>query len=88
MTEIKKTIIITGGAGRIGSTLAVDLVKHDYNVLLGDINNSKLLKIKKKLNSKNIEIFQGDLTTKNNIDRFIKFGVKKFKNIHAYGIEY
>ena len=83
MTEIKKTIIITGGAGRIGSTLAADLIKHDHNVLLGDINNSKLLKIKKKLNSKNIEIFQGDLTTKKNIDRFIKFGVKKFKNIHA-----
>ena len=83
MTEIKKTIIVTGGAGRIGSVLAADLVKHGHKVLLGDINNSKLLKIKKKLNSKNIEIFQGDLTTKNNIDRFIKFGVKKFKNIHA-----
>ena len=83
MNEIKKTIIVTGGAGRIGSALAADLVKHGHKVLLGDINNSKLLKIKKKLNSKNIETFQGDLTTKNNIDRFIKFGVKKFKNIHA-----
>ena len=83
MAEIKKTIIVTGGAGRIGSALAADLVKHGHKVLLGDINNSKLLKIKKKLNSKNIETFQGDLTTKNNIDRFIKFGVKKFKNIHA-----
>ena len=83
MFKTKKTVIITGGAGTIGSALAVDLIKNDYKVLLGDINNSKLLKIKKKLNSKNIEIFQGDLTTKNNIDRFIKFGVKKFKNIHA-----
>ena len=83
MTKIKKTIIVTGGAGRIGSALAADLVKHGHKVLLGDINNSKLLKIKKKLNSKNLEIFQGDLTTKNNIDRFIKFGVKKFKNIYA-----
>ena len=83
MAKIKKTIIVTGGAGRIGSALAADLVKHGHKVLLGDIDNSKLLKIKKKLNSKNIEIFQGDLTTKNNIDRFIKFGVKKFKNIHA-----
>jgi len=83
MTEIKKTIIVTGGAGRIGSALAADLVKHGHKVLLGDINNSKLLKIKKKLNSKNLETFQGDLTTKNNIDRFIKFGVKKFKNIYA-----
>ena len=83
MTEIKKTIIVTGGAGRIGSALAADLVKYGHKVLLGDINNSKLLKIKKKLNSKNLETFQGDFTTKNNIDRFIKFGVKKFKNIHA-----
>jgi len=83
MAKIKKTIIVTGGAGRIGSALAADLIKYGHKVLLGDINNSKLLKIKKKLNSKNIEIFQGDLTTKNNIDRFIKFGVKKFKNIHA-----
>ena len=80
MTEIKKTIIVTGGAGRIGSALAADLAKHGHKVLLGDINNSKLLKIKKKLNSKNLQTFQGDLTTKNNIDRFIKFGVKKFKN--------
>ncbi len=83
MEEIKKTIIVTGGAGRIGSALAADLIKYGHKVLLGDINNSKLLKIKKKLNSKNIEIFQGDLTTKNNIDKFIKFGVKKFKIIHA-----
>ena len=83
MPKIKKTIIVTGGAGRIGSALAADLIKYGHKVLLGDINNSKLLKIKKKLNSKNIETFQGDLATKNNIDRFIRFGVKKFKNIHA-----
>ena len=83
MTEIKKTIIITGGAGRIGSSLAADLVRNGHKVLLGDISRSKLSKIKKKLNSKNIETFQGDLTTKNNIDRLIKFGVKKFKSIDA-----
>ena len=83
MAEVKKTIIITGGAGRIGSALATDLVRHGHKVLLGDISGSKLSKIKKKLNSKNIETFQGNLTTKNNIDRFIKFGVKKFKSIDA-----
>ena len=83
MAETKKTIIITGGAGRIGSALAADLVKKGHKVLLGDINILKLLKIKKKFNSKNIEIFKGDLTTKKNIDRFIKFGIQKFKNIHA-----
>lgn len=79
----KKTIIITGAVGKIGSALATTLVKKGHKVLLGDIDKSKLVKIKKELNSKNVHIFYGDLTTKNNIDRFIKFGVKKFKNIHA-----
>ena len=51
MTEIKKTIIVTGGAGRIGSALAVDLVKHGHQVLLGDINNSKLLKMMLHVNA-------------------------------------
>ena len=80
---MKKNVIITGGAGRIGSALALDLVKQGHKVLLGDINKPKLLKIKKKLNSKNVEIFHGDLTTKTNIDKFIKFCTKKSKNIHA-----
>tara|TARA_B100001123_G_scaffold433422_1_gene558118 strand:- start:331 stop:1092 length:762 start_codon:yes stop_codon:yes gene_type:complete len=83
MVKMKKNVIITGGAGRIGSALALDLVKQGHKVLLGDINRSKLLKIKKKLNSKNVEIFHGDLTTKTNIDKFIKFCTKKSKNIHA-----
>ena len=66
---------------KIGSKVKIKFVKdrpgHDLRYALNST------KIKKKLNSKNIETFQGDLTTKNNIDRFIKFGVKKFKNIHA-----
>ena len=73
MINLDKTIIITGGAGRIGSALATALVELDYNVLLGDINRSKLLKIKKGLNSENVEIFSGDLTFKSNIEKFIKF---------------
>ena len=34
----KKAIIITGGAGKIGSPLAKSLIKKGYRVLLGDIN--------------------------------------------------
>ena len=83
MRSLNKTVLITGGAGRIGSALAEDLLELDYNVLLGDINRSKLLKIKKKLNSKNVEIFSGNLTYKSNIEKFIKFGVKKFNKIDA-----
>ena len=83
MAKIKKTIIITGAAGKIGSALATDLIKQGNKVLLGDVDKLRLLKIKKKLNSKNVHIFQADLTTKSEIDKFIQCGLKKFKNIDS-----
>ena len=81
--EKNKIILITGGAGRVGQRLAEDLIKNGNKVLLGDLNKSKLVNLKKKINSTNLEIFAADLTTKKNIDRFINFAFKKFNNIHA-----
>lgn len=83
MRKLKKNILITGGAGRIGSALASDLISQGHKVLLSDIKNSNLKKLKKKLNSENIKIFQSDLRKKNNIDKLIKFGIKSFKYIDA-----
>ena len=36
-----KTILITGGAGRIGKILANDLLKEGHKVVLADIKISK-----------------------------------------------
>jgi len=83
MKKQKKVVAITGGCGRIGSALAEDLLKLGYKVLLGDVNKSKLLKIKRKAKSTDIEVFAADLTVKKNIDRFISFGQKKFKKIDS-----
>ena len=83
MKKHKEIVAITGGCGRIGSALAKDLIKTGYKVLLGDINDKKLKPLKKKIGSKNLEIFSGDLTSKKNIDRFITFGLKKFKKIDS-----
>lgn len=81
--ELQKTILITGGSGRIGKDLAYCLLEKGYNVLLGDQNKIKLNKIKKNLNSKNLEIFTADLTKKKEIEKFIRFGIKRFKKIHG-----
>ena len=81
--KLQKTILITGGSGRIGKDLAYCLLEKGYNVLLGDQNKIKLNKIKKNLNSKNLEIFTADLTKKKEIEKFIRFGIKKFKKIHG-----
>ena len=83
MKKLREVVAITGGCGRIGSALAEDLLKLGYKVLLGDINKRKLLMFKKKMKSKNIEIFFGDLTVKKNIDKFISFGLKKFEQIDS-----
>ncbi len=83
MKKQRKVVVVTGGSGRIGSALAEDLLKQGYKVLIGDINENKLIKIKKKLKSRNIEIFSGDLTIKKNIDSFISFGLKKFRKIDS-----
>jgi NAD(P)-dependent dehydrogenase (short-subunit alcohol dehydrogenase family) len=79
----QEVVLITGGCGRIGSALAEQLLLKGYRVLIGDINKNNLIKLNKKLNSSNLEIFVGDLTLKKNIDKFISFGLKKFKKIDS-----
>ena len=79
----KKTVIITGGAGRVGLALTKDLIKKGHQVLIGDINKANLIKIKKNINSNDLIIFNSNLTNKKNIDKFIQYGLKKFKKIDA-----
>ena len=79
----KEVVLITGGCGRIGSALTEILLLSGCKVLIGDINKNNLNKLNKKLNSTNLGIFAGDLTNKKNIDRFISFGIKKFKKINS-----
>ena len=76
-------VLITGAAGRIGSSLVRDLVGQKHKIILGDIDGAKLRELKKNLNTKDIEIFKGDLTKKKGIDDFINFALKKFKKIDS-----
>ena len=61
-----KTILITGGAGRIGKILANDLLKEGHKVVLADI---KISKPKKNIfyTNKNLFVFKSDLTKEKNI---------------------
>ena len=79
----KQNVLITGGAGKLGANLAKILISNGHNVLLGDINKSKLLKLQKKINSNSLKIFNTDLTKTKNIDKLIKYSLGKFKIIDA-----
>lgn len=83
MMKKNNVIAVTGGCGRIGSALAKDLLKKGDKVLLGDVNKKKLMQLKKNFNSKNLQIYAGDLTKIKNMDKFIDTGVKKFKKIDS-----
>ena len=81
--ENKKVVLITGGAGTLGSSLAKEIKSKKYKIILGDINISRLRTLKKNLNIKDIEIFKADLTKKKGMDDLINFALKKYKKIDA-----
>jgi NAD(P)-dependent dehydrogenase (short-subunit alcohol dehydrogenase family) len=77
-----ETILITGACGRIGSEISEQFIKKkNINLVIADINKSKLLKLKKKIGGPNIQIFAGDLTKKKDIINLIKFCNLKYKKI-------
>ena len=74
----KEEVLITGCCGRLGSALAEKLLKLLFNgckVLIGDINKNNHIKLNKKHNSSNLEIFAVDLI------------LKKLLNFKKYALE-
>ncbi len=58
-----KKVVVTGGAGFIGSHLAEGLVEQGYNVIiLDDLSTGKMENIAELLNNDNIEFVQGSIT--------------------------
>lgn len=47
--DIMKTVVITGSARGLGFEMAKEFRKHDYNVVISDILEEKLLESKNKL---------------------------------------
>lgn len=79
-----KTIVITGGSGFIGSSLAKSIAKKGGSLILLDKNSENLKKIKDELSSfkVNIDVFKIDLLNSKDLDLFQK-KFKKFKKIDA-----
>jgi NAD(P)-dependent dehydrogenase (short-subunit alcohol dehydrogenase family) len=77
----RKTIAISGGLGRLGFDLAIELSKKKFNIIIGDSNLKKYRTLKKEIISNNIKFFNGNLCKAKEIEKFIKFGIKYFRKI-------
>ena len=62
MSQVKK-VVVTGGAGFIGSHLVEKLVGRDYQVIiLDDLSTGKMENIEELLKNNNVEFVQGSVT--------------------------
>ena len=65
-----KNILITGGAGSIGKSLVLKLLRLDPNVIrVLDINETELYKLDRDLNSNLIRLFIGDIRDQSRVNR-------------------
>ena len=79
---MNKTILVTGGGGEIGFSIAQYFYKKNYNVIIAGLIKSKNIKqIKKKISLKQSLVFNIELNSKKNIQKIIKRSLKKFRSI-------
>ena len=62
-SNLGKKVVVTGGAGFIGSCLAEELVKRGYYVtVLDDLSSGKIDNIEELISKKNVDFLQGSVT--------------------------
>ena len=69
------TILVTGGAGYIGSHTCIELLNNDYNVVVVDnlYNSSKkALDRVKEITGKDLKFYKGDILDKDCLEKIFK----------------
>ncbi len=83
MLEVKnKVAVITGGASGIGASLARLWVKEGGFVVIGDINEENLFKIKTELGSTNCITLKVDVRSETDTESLAKTAIKYFGGIN------
>ena len=83
-TNKNNIVLITGASGHIGSAIAEDFAKNNSDLILVDLHEKDLSKLKMKLVKKyniNIHIFDCDMGVQIQLDDLVKKISKEFKII-------
>ena len=78
-----KTIIVTGGAGRLGKEFSKGIVEHQGKVIIADISKEKGKKLNEQLSSDKSLFIQVDTTDVGSIKDLISKGIDHFGKIDA-----
>ncbi len=73
---MKKSILITGGTGKVGKRLVNHFLRNDWNVVITSRSTKKVEKMKKEMifvNSKSLYCVEVDLTERTAIDSIIHY---------------
>ena len=80
-----EVVLITGAAGRIGASAAIEVAKNGGKLILVDLSEENLSLLKSKLikftNKENIKIVITDICSEKNIDELITDSSTNFANI-------
>lgn len=83
MLDIKsKVAVITGGASGIGASLAKLWVKNGGYVVIGDVNEDNLNKIKVELGESNCVTLKVDVRSESDTEMLSRTAIKNFGGIH------
>ena len=81
---MKKTILVTGGAGVIGLSIMELFYKRGFNVIAAGVTKQATIRqLQKKFNSRRSLLMNIELTSSRNVKKVVKASVKKFKKIDA-----
>ena len=79
---MKKTILVTGGSGVIGSSILELFYKKGFNVIAAGIASKTIIgQQQKKFNIKRSLLLNTDLTGSKNVKKVVGKSIKKFKKI-------
>ncbi len=82
---MRKVVLITGASSGIGKSLAIEFSKNSYDLVICARNLHALSEVAEQCHQNGIqcEIFQADVSKKEDCNHFIQFALEKFGAIYA-----
>lgn len=79
-----KRVIITGGSGAIGRTLAQKLLDKGASVLIVDMNNDSLKEAEEQINSDKLFSFKANVANEQEVKAYVDFAVDKLGGVDIF----